>query len=81
MVKCTMQNIDDTLERLFAKVRALPEERRRLAADVLKELADADTYRLSEDERAVLKPALERAMRGEFATDAEVRDAIDAPWN
>ena len=61
------------LEQAISKVRKLPEEKQRLAAELLEELAAVDEpYILSPDERAVLLPALERAERGEFASDEEV---------
>ena len=72
---------EDELETLFAKVRALPRTRQALAIAALSEIADEDVYILSEDERAVLEPALERAKRGEFASEAEVDEAINKPWS
>jgi hypothetical protein len=61
------------LEQAIAKVRALPEEKQQLAADLLEDLAAVEEpYLLSEAERAIVLPALERARRGEFASDADV---------
>jgi hypothetical protein len=56
-----MDKITDKLEHLFAQVRALPEERQELAVEALSEIASTDAYTLSQDERAVLEPALARA--------------------
>jgi len=36
---------------------------------------------LSDEERAILEPALERAKRGEFASDAEVDEVLKKPWS
>ena len=72
-----MTTTEDKLESLFAKVRSLPKARQELAVEVLSEIASDEGYVLSEDERAVLEPALERARRGEFASDVEVDEAIN----
>jgi hypothetical protein len=76
-----MATIHEKLEALFAKVRALPEERQQLAIVALSEIAADDAYVLSEEELAILEPALERARRGEFASEAEVAEAIYKPWS
>ena len=61
------------LEQAIAKVRRLPAEQQQLAAELLEELAAVEeTYILSDAERAILLPALERAKRGEFASDEEM---------
>ena len=61
------------LEQAIAKVRALPEDKQQLAAELLEELAaTGEPYFLSEAERAILLPALERAEKGEFASDADM---------
>ena len=75
-----MPKTEDKLERLIVKVRALPTARKRLAVEALAAITD-DTYVLSEDERAVLEPALVRAERGEFASDAEVDEVLNKPWS
>ena len=76
-----MATIEEKLETLFAKVRTLPEDRQQLAIMALSEIAEEDVYILSDEERAILEPALERAKRGEFASDAEVDEAINKPWS
>jgi predicted transcriptional regulator len=70
---------DEKLEALFAKVRALPESRQLAAIEALSEIAE-EPHQLSEDELAVLGPALERARRGEFVPDDEMADLFDKPW-
>jgi predicted transcriptional regulator len=70
----------DKLEQLFDQVRTLPRERQELAAEALSEIAAADSYQLSEDELAVLEPALARAKHGEFAPDDDIEEAIGKPW-
>ena len=76
-----MTTTEDRLETLFAKVRALPKARRELAVEALSEIADEETYALSEDERAVLESALERAKRGEFASQADIDEVLNKPWS
>ena len=76
-----MPKTEDKLESLFAKVRSLPKARQELAVEALSEIADEGVYALSEEERAVLEPALERAKRGEFASEAEVDEAINKSWS
>jgi predicted transcriptional regulator len=71
-----MPTTEDKLESLFAKVRTLPKARQELAVEALSEIAQEETYRLSEDEQA----ALERAKRGEFASEAEVDEALNKRW-
>jgi ABC-type nitrate/sulfonate/bicarbonate transport system substrate-binding protein len=61
------------LEQAIQKVRSLPEEKQQLAAELLEEIAAVDEpYILTELERTILLPALERAQRGEFASDEEM---------
>lgn len=76
-----MPTTDEKLDRLFAKVRTLPPERQELAVDALSEIAEEGVYNLSDDERAVLEPALERARRGEFASEAEADEVLNKPWS
>lgn len=70
---------EERLEALFAKVRALPKERQKLAVAALSEIAEDDVYVLSDEERAILEPALERAKRGENLSDAEAEDLLTKP--
>jgi hypothetical protein len=63
----------EVLEQAISKVRNLSEEKQRLAAELLEEIAAAEEpYVLSEEERSILEPALGRAERSEFASDDEV---------
>jgi hypothetical protein len=78
---CAMPKVDDSLETLFAKVRSLPKEQQARAIDALSEIVETEVYELSEGERAILEPALERAKRGDFASEAEVNEALDKPWS
>ena len=72
---------EEKLEALFAKVRALPKERQEYVVLALSEIAEEDVYVLSEEECAILEPALARAKRGEFASAAEVDEVLDKPWS
>ena len=75
-----MATTEDKLETLFAKVRALPRARQELAVEALSEIADEETYVLSDDERAVLESGLERAKRSEFASHADIDEVLNKPW-
>ena len=67
----SMKTIPEKLETLFDKVRALLEERQQAAAEALSEIA-SETYTLSEDELGALRPALQRAQRGEYADETAI---------
>ena len=67
--------IQEKLEALFAKVRALPESHQLAAIEVLAEIAE-EPYELSDEERAILLAVLEDAKRGENLIDAEELDLI-----
>jgi predicted transcriptional regulator len=71
-VKTTQEKLDA----LFARVRALPEPRQLALLEFLAE----EPHQLSEEELAVLRPALERAERGEFVPVEEVAELLDKPW-
>ncbi len=74
-----MSKTAEKLETLFAKVRTLPEARQELAVSALAEIAE-DFYQLSDDELAVLRPALRDAERGENLEDADDVDVLNKPW-
>jgi uncharacterized protein YjiK len=76
-----MITTEHKLEALFAKVRTLPKAQQELAVEALSEIASEETYTLSDEERAVLESALERAKRGEFASQADIDEALDKPWS
>ena len=67
------------LEQAIEKVRTLSEERQRQAAQVLEQIAAAgdDVYRLTDEERRLVREGLDELDRGEFATDFEVRAVFD----
>ena len=75
-----MPTTGEKLEALFQKVRTLPPDRQEQAAFALEEIVQ-DVYVLSDEERAILEPALERAKRGEFAPEAEVDEILNKPWS
>jgi len=76
----TMATTEDKLQTLFTKLRTLPRARQELAVEALSEIAEEEPYNLSDDERAAVEPALERAKRGEFASDADVDEAFNKRW-
>ena len=62
-------------------MRALPKARQELAVEALSEIADEETYALSDNECAVLESALEHAKRGEFASHNDVDEVLNKPWS
>ena len=71
---------EEKLEALFDKVRALPKERQEYVAMALEEITGEDVYVLSDEERAILEPALRDAERGENLSDAETDELLTKPW-
>ena len=71
--------IQEKLEALFDKVRTLPEAHQVAAIEALSDIAQ-EPYVLSEDELAVLRPALEEAKRGENLVSADDLDLLNKPW-
>ncbi len=74
-----MLGIKEKLENLIDKVRSLPAERQEAAIEALADIV-SEPYELSADELSVLKPALDRAKRGEFASEAEVSELLSKTW-
>jgi hypothetical protein len=74
-----MPTVKEKLEALFAKVRLLPEQRQEAAVEALTDITE-EPYQLSAHELALLKPALQRARQGEFASDDEVSQLLDKAW-
>jgi hypothetical protein len=70
----------EKLDTLVQKLRALPEERKALAVEALEEIVDDRLYVLSEEERAILGPALADAKRGQNLVDADEVDLLNKPW-
>jgi hypothetical protein len=69
------------LETALAKVLRLPEDKQAVAAELLEQLAanDVEPYPLSDEERSIVREALVRAQRGEFASDETVDDILRRP--
>lgn len=68
------------LERAIEKVKALSEERQEYAAELLEQVANAGDdamYRLSDEERRLVREGLAELDRGEVASEAEVRAVFD----
>jgi hypothetical protein len=67
------------LEQAIEKVKALSEERQQYAAEVLEQIAAAgdEVYRLSDEERRMVREGLAELDRGEVASGAEVRAVFD----
>jgi hypothetical protein len=67
------------LELAIGKVKALSKERQEYAAEVLEQIAEAgDTiYRLSDEDRQLVREGLAELDRGETASEADVRAVFD----
>jgi hypothetical protein len=67
------------LEQAIEKVKALPEERQRYAAHVLEQIAAANdqVYRLSDEERRLVREGLDELDRGEGISS----DDMQGFWN
>jgi len=67
------------LEQAIEKVKALPKERQEHAAELLEQIANADDelYRLSDEERHLVREGLAELDRSEEASEAEVRAVFD----
>jgi len=73
---CGMMKV---LEQAIEKVKSLSRERQEYAAEVLEQIAEAGdaVYRLSDEERRLVREGLAELDRGEAASDAEVRAVFD----
>lgn len=67
------------LEQAIEKVKALSPDRQAYAAEVLEQIVGAgdDVYRLTDEERRLVREALAELDRGEIASDPEVRAVFD----
>lgn len=74
-----MERTKDKLETLFAAVREMPEAEQLAAVEALSEIANAP-YQLSSAELAVLRPALERAKREDYADEQAFAELLEQPW-
>ena len=71
--------MDKLLERAIEKVKALPEDRQRYAAEVLEHIAASsdDFYVLTEEEERLIDEGLDDLDAGRIASEAEVRAVFD----
>ena len=67
------------LEQAIEKVKALSPERQKYAAEVLEQIAAAGdgVYRLTDEERRLVREGLAELDRGEYASEKEVRAVYD----
>jgi thymidylate kinase len=75
-----MATIHERLEELFTKVLSLPEPLQETVAEALAEMTSDEPYQLSDDELAILIPALARAEHGEFVDDDDIDAILNQPW-
>jgi len=69
----------EKLEALFEKVRALPEPRQLALLEFRSEEVSGEPYVLSDEERAIIEPALADAKRSENLIDIENLN-LRKPW-
>ena len=65
------------LEQALDKVKALPEDRQRYAAHLLEQIADDDVYRLSDEERRLVREGIGDLDAGRVVSDADMAEF----WN
>lgn len=67
------------VEEAIEKVKTLSEQRQQQAAQVFEQIAAAgdDVYRLTDDERRLVREGFAELDRGEFASDEQVRAVFD----
>lgn len=69
------------LEQAIEKVKALPRERQEYVAEVLEEIpAENDVYRMTDEERRLVREGLGELERGEHASDDAVDAVLRRPW-
>jgi hypothetical protein len=68
------------LEQAIQKVRALPEDKQLLAAELLEELAAGEIYVMTPEERLAVGEGLADADRGQFVSDNDVENLLRRPW-
>ena len=66
------------LENAIDKIKVLPEDRQRYAAELLEQVAAGEgVYELSDEERLLVHEGLAELDRGEVATEEQVRAVFD----
>ncbi len=71
--------MDIRFEAFIEKLRALPDDRQSKLIDIFEPLI-SQPVDLSDEELAVLLPALEAVKGGDVASEEEVRAILDQPW-
>ena len=68
------------IDALAERAKKLPEERQLAVVEALREMLD-EPYMLSQDELAILRPALVDAKSGNALSDADTDDVLNTPWS
>ena len=68
------------IDALAERAKALPEDRQLAVVEALREMLD-EPYILSQDELAILQPALADAKSGSALSDADTDDVLNTPWS
>jgi hypothetical protein len=74
-----MSNASTQIDILAERAKRLPDEQQRLIADALREMLD-QPYVLSDEELAILRPAVAGVKAGTTLTDADKDDVLNTPW-
>ena len=69
-----------SLEQAISKIRNLPEDKQRLAAELLEEIASEGSYALTSDEKNAIREGLGEADSGQFISDTEIQSLLHRPW-
>lgn len=75
-----MATTHQKLEALLDAVLNMPEAAQNAAIEALSEITAAP-FEISDEEKAILEPALARARRSEFADERDVAAVLDRVWS
>lgn len=75
-----MATTHQKLEALLDAVLRMPEAAQNAAIEALSEITEAP-FEISEEEKAILEPALARAQRSDFADERDVAAILDRSWS
>lgn len=75
-------DMNKPLEAALSKVLRMSEEQQDLAAELLEQFAaqGAPLHPMTDDVRSIVRAAMERAKRGEFAAPDSVEAVLHRPW-
>ncbi len=70
------------LEIAIEKLKALPEDKRTYAAEVIEHIAASDDgiFHIPDEDLTAVREGLEQVQRGAFASDEEIDRVLRRPW-